>query len=299
MRVFLSWSGDRSRQLANVLREWLPSVLQAVEPFMSMEDIPKGTQWAAAISGELKNCGFAVICVTPENQHAPWLNYEAGALSNVLGTPQVCPLLLGVSSTDIDGPLSIFQMTDATEADVLRLVRAMNKKLSPPLSDDQLDRTYSRWWPDLRERLDTLASAVGGSPSQVRRTTEDLVRETLDAVREQSRLLTTIVETVTPTPRRTRTAQSLDRALADALNVTKIARGEGPIPEPGMTVRHAKWGLGKVFDVSKNGNGETLITVHFPSVGMKVVAHRYAPLEIVEEAFQAEDIDGEERDEDG
>lgn len=32
MKVFISWSGERSQALAQALRDWLPLVLHFVEP---------------------------------------------------------------------------------------------------------------------------------------------------------------------------------------------------------------------------------------------------------------------------
>ncbi len=44
MKVFISWSGKRSRALAEAFRDWLPNDTQAIKPWMSDVDIDKGTR---------------------------------------------------------------------------------------------------------------------------------------------------------------------------------------------------------------------------------------------------------------
>ena len=67
MKVFISWSGDMSKNVAEAIREWLPSVLQTVKPYFTPSDIEKGTRWSSDIASELDDSKAGIFCVTSEN----------------------------------------------------------------------------------------------------------------------------------------------------------------------------------------------------------------------------------------
>lgn len=91
MKIFISWSGERARAVAGKLHEQLPIILQAVEPWMSDEDLASGSHWSSEIAEQLDVSNYGIICVSPERIEAPWLNFEAGAIAKRF-RPRSCEL---------------------------------------------------------------------------------------------------------------------------------------------------------------------------------------------------------------
>ena len=73
MQIFLSWSGERSKAVAETLRNWLPKVLGGISTWASSQDIDAGSLWLLEISQKLRDTGFGIICMTQENISAPWM----------------------------------------------------------------------------------------------------------------------------------------------------------------------------------------------------------------------------------
>jgi hypothetical protein len=93
MKVFISWSGDDSKTLAEFTSTWLPRVIQEVEPWISTHDIDTGEKWQEALSASLSDpTAIGLLIVTKTNFKQPWLLFEAGALSKLNGS-RVTPLL--------------------------------------------------------------------------------------------------------------------------------------------------------------------------------------------------------------
>ena len=194
MKVFISWSGKLSHQVACIFREWLPSVIQSITPYVSSEDIDKGARWSTDIAGELEESDFGIICVTGENVGAPWVNFEAGALSKKLDKARVVPFLFDIKGSEVQGPLLQFQSTIYEESDVYRMVETINDCLieSDRLGEGQLKKTFGVWWPLLKESLDGIEAESGeaapGEGDEARNQGE-ILEELLELVRSQQRLL--------------------------------------------------------------------------------------------------------------
>jgi len=165
MRVFLSWSGPRSREVATALHNWIPLVLQSAKPFISTGDIAKGRRWADVLTEELSRSGYGIVCITKENSSAPWLHFEAGAVSNAIDKSFVSPLLFNVDPSDIRGPFQQFQFTvyrnvttdeeEGSKGEILSLIRSINWRLDDEhrLDEGLLLREFNIWWHDLAKHL--------------------------------------------------------------------------------------------------------------------------------------------------
>jgi len=126
MRVFISWSGDRSRELAEAVRKWIPSALQYVKPYFSPADIEKGSKWSSEIFKELSTSTVCIIVLTRDNIDSNWIMFEAGAISCTIEKARVCPLIFDIEETDLQGPLAQFQATKFVKQDVRQLFVTIN-----------------------------------------------------------------------------------------------------------------------------------------------------------------------------
>jgi len=195
MRIFISWSGPRSKAMAEALRDWLPNVIQAVEPWTSSSDIDAGMRWTPALSEQLQQTQLGILCLTAENLSAPWILFEAGALSKIIDTSRVCPYLLGLEPTEVIGPLAQFLAVKAEKDGTKKLVQTINRAQGElALPEDRLNTSFNLFWPSLEKIL----LDISISPQETlepKRPLEDMVEEILSIVREQSRTYSSISQT--------------------------------------------------------------------------------------------------------
>lgn len=231
MKVFLSWSGERSRKMAHVLRTWLPDVIQAVDPWMSEHDIGKGGRGLREIADELSECNFGILCITADNQNSQWVNFEAGALSKQVDDALVVPLLLDLKVADLTGPMTQFQATESSvKSDVNKLMLDMNSaQKDSNIAQERLSRTFDRLWPDLDSELEKIRASSPGGRGNTNRSNSDILSEMLILMRQQERRLVQLEDVVMLSNRR------VERALT--LGTTRIPSDVAPSISPQSDLR--------------------------------------------------------------
>lgn len=186
MKVFISWSKEKSRLTAEALNRWIPKVIQAVEPWIS-PDIEKGKRWSQEINENLEKSKFGILCLNQENLNEPWILFEAGAMAKTKDA-HVCTLLLDITPTDVQQPLAQFNHTKYEKEDIKKLIHTINSALDvnseKSLKIEVLNEAFEKYWGDLDKELKEIKK-ITQSLNLIKRSERELLEEILEILRSQ------------------------------------------------------------------------------------------------------------------
>ena len=117
-KIFISWSKEKSRDLAIEIKSLLESLDPHSKVFMSENDISAGEPVQEKIIQEITGCDILLLCFTKENKKSPWLLYEAGFASGL--NKRIIPFLFDVDPnwhSWIDNPMNFAREINVTEPD--------------------------------------------------------------------------------------------------------------------------------------------------------------------------------------
>jgi hypothetical protein len=194
MKVFISWPGDKSKTIAETLRDWLPTIVQSAQPFISTQDISAGSRGLQAVASELEACSFGILCLTRENKQAPWILFEAGALSKAIDSSRVIPLLLDFKISDLTGPLAQFQAIDASDKEKVfsMVMNIAHSDLSVSVAEDRLRKVFDALWPELESKITDLRNIAEPVGDADHRSDRDIMEELLSLARSADRQIALI-----------------------------------------------------------------------------------------------------------
>ncbi|EOY5729804.1 toll-Interleukin receptor [Enterobacter bugandensis] len=230
MKVFISWSGQRSKVVAEIFSDWLKCVIQASQPWISTRDIDRGAIWFSEINDKLKDVSVGVVFLTQENKNKPWILFETGALAKGLTTNRVCTFLIDLKPEDLQDPLAQFNHTAPNENSVWELTRTINTCLVEKALDERiLKQVFNTYWPQFEQSFETALNDFPPDEVIPPRSEQDILSEILN----NTRVLTQRV-----------------RALENSKNETS----EIIIENNYITKKRTSWALQKkVSDMVKSG----------------------------------------------
>lgn len=149
--LFIVWSGSLSQKIAREFFNWIPDIIQSVDPFFS-EDTDKGKFWQGDVNRNLARITTGIVILTPENLNSGWIHYEAGALSNKLTQKErVCPILINLKKSDVNLPLNMLQLTYFNKDEIFKMIKSINDVQTQPLESERLLKYFNDKWDNFKE----------------------------------------------------------------------------------------------------------------------------------------------------
>lgn len=192
-KIFVSWSKEHSKQIALVLKEYLPQIVDGIDVFMSDKDIDPGERSMKTIESELAGTSYGLLIVTADNQNEAWLNFEAGALSKQVGkddedVPRVVPVLVNIpNAAQLVGPIGQFQAVKLTEEDLRKTVMSIASLAEVDV--EITGKKFNRTWPEIQQGLTNTGASDQGTDTLPIRTTDEKLDEALEILRSVQRAL--------------------------------------------------------------------------------------------------------------
>ncbi len=197
MKVFISWSGEFSKKIALLIKDWAEQCIQSIEAFVSDEDIEKGENWSARLTNELSSTNYGIVCLTSDNISAPWIHFEAGALSKLVES-RVSTIAVDIQYSEIKGPLSSFQNTKLEKDEMFSLLKSINNSIEKSgekkLSDEKLKNSFDAFWQTFNDKLKKLFDDHKKEPAKKQTSKMQIQQETFDELlqlmRNQNAIIT-------------------------------------------------------------------------------------------------------------
>jgi hypothetical protein len=154
MKVFISWSGIRSKKIAICLKEEFSMMFHTIDFFVSEIDINTGELWRKRLAEELRTSNYGIICLTEEIISNPWILFEAGSLSKE-DESRVIPLCFGFLPSRIppSNPLSAFQGAIYSEEKLYEIVVSLNKEARFEVDSVVLKKLFDLIYPSFNDKI--------------------------------------------------------------------------------------------------------------------------------------------------
>jgi len=190
--MFFSWSGDKSKQFAELFKKFLKSIEQTTNVWISTTGIEKGTAWFAEIGNNIKDIDSGIVFLTKANQNNAWLLFESGAFYKGDNKNNIYTFLIDLDENEIDtkSPFYHLNHTKFNKDDIKKLVAGISKKLKGTnFSEIDFNEYFERDWNTYKDQFNQIIEieeVKKDSPPNIEKT---LIKENLNNQSNKSLVL--------------------------------------------------------------------------------------------------------------
>jgi len=150
--VFISWSDNRGKVVASILKQWLELVLpKNFGTFVSSDNIRVGEDYFRSLTNAISSSIACMICVTKMTPQSTWVAFEAGLAYAAFPRPVLCPILFDDVNPNALGPLNNLQMRHFNRADLFDCLTEIVERNT--LNTEGLRERFESNWPDLDRKI--------------------------------------------------------------------------------------------------------------------------------------------------
>ena len=153
MKVFISWSGKRSGDIAQIMVEWFEAIFPTgLDLWCSSDDMRPGVLSVTQILDELQRSDQGIFCFTKDNTRSLWMMFEAGAISKKSDMDSDLGVNTIIFEGDVDclkeTPLEHFQHTLFNKVSMIKLFKKVNASINATyrLGEKILERNFNTQW---------------------------------------------------------------------------------------------------------------------------------------------------------
>ncbi len=151
MDIFISWSGNEiSRAIAIHLKSLMEKTLNGAKNniFISSKHLKKGKKWMEELDKALANAFICLAVVTEQNQTAPWMNYEVGAIyfnKHKKNEKIICPLLYEFDDLSGNHPFKSFQCAKIKKDKIQQVLKDIAQQLKYDFNEPIFEEEYPKF----------------------------------------------------------------------------------------------------------------------------------------------------------
>lgn len=137
-KIFLSWSGDKSKACAELFLRFLSKCVEKQFVFFSQRNLRGGDEWRQRLSEELQQSLIVIAFLTKENiNDSSWITSETASVYFANEDTKIFPILIDLKESEIptnspwnNGPFALIQFTALETYSLINMLRDIQELFS-------------------------------------------------------------------------------------------------------------------------------------------------------------------------